>query len=219
MLIRDPDPVDQSQFTPSYASAYAGTDTTMNYWTLPMDITDTEAVWEMLMQPMTVLDSGAKTNGAKVQITIRSEPSLQSKGIGVVTCLTQGVHVLEKGSEWSLIECYSSSFHDAKVEAWNMLTTGYVQTKYLKTVKPYEHIALVIDKLTQRMYIFKDGELYDTLLVSTGLANAKQPYNETRSCEFLLQCPAVGQFKSDNLYCDMGIRFNSGDLLHEVPHT
>ena len=212
--------VDQSIFTPSYASSYEGEkDTTTNYWTLPMDITDTEAVWNMLMQPMTVLDSGAKTNGSKVLITIRSEPSLDSKGVGVVTCITQGVHVLEKGKEWTLIECYSSSFHAPKVKAWNMLTVGYVQTKYLKTVTPYEHLAIVIDKLTQRLYIFQDGELYDTLLVSTGQANEKQPYNETRSGEFVLQCPAVGQFKSDNLYCDMAIRFNAGDLLHEVPHT
>ena len=29
----------------------------------------------------------------------------------------------------------------------------------------------------------------------------------------------VGDFKSDELVCAMGLRFNSGDLLHEVPHT
>ena len=190
----------------------------MNYWTLPMDITDEEAVWEMLMQPVTVLDTGAK-NGQKAQVTIRKTPDSNGAGVGVVTCLTQSVHVLEKGDQWTLIECYSSSFHDSKVKAWNLLVQGYVPTKYLKTVKPDTSMGIVIDKLTQRLYIFKDGKLYDTLLVSTGQANKKQPYNETRSGEFLLQCPAVGEFRSDNLYCSMAIRFNSGDLLHEVPHT
>ena len=95
---------------------------------------------------------------------------------------------------------------------------GYVQTELLKTVQPDPEIALIVDKLTQRLYIFKDGALFSTLLVSTGRANARQPYNETRSGEFLLQLPAVGEFRSDNLYCSMGIRFNNGDLIHEVPH-
>ena len=219
VIVLPEETIDQSIFTPSYGSPYAGTDTTMNYWTLPMDITDEAAVWEMLMQPVTVLDCNAKSNQHKAQITIRREPSSDSEGVGVVTNLTQSVHVLEKGDEWTLIECYSSSFHDSKVKAWNMLVQGYVPTKYLKTVTPYQGMGMVVDKLTQRLYIFKDGALYDTLLISTGLANEKQPYNETRSGEFLLQNPAVGQFKSDNLYCDMAIRFNSGDLLHEVPHT
>ena len=65
--------------------------------------------------------------------------------------------------------------------------------------------------------MFKEGKLFSTLLVSTGLVNEEQPFNETRSGEFLLTSP-VGDFPSGNMTCDMGIRFNSGDLLHEVPH-
>ena len=30
---------------------------------------------------------------------------------------------------------------------------------------------------------------------------------------------AVGGFKSDNMYCPRAIRFNDGDLLHEVPYV
>ena len=213
-----PDLSDQRVFTPSFGSPYTGLDTAMNYWTLPMDITDEAAVWEMLMQPVTVLDDGGKTaDQHKRQIIIRAEPSADSEGVGVVTNLTQSVHVLEQGEEWTLIECYSSSFYDSAVKAWNMLVQGYVPTKYLKTVKPNQTMGLVVDKLTQRLYIFKDGGLYDTLLCSTGLANASQPYNETRSGEFLLQNPAVGGWQDGNMYCDMGIRFNGGDLLHQVP--
>lgn len=213
-----PEAIDQNIFTPSYGSPYAGQDTSMNYWTLPMDITDEAAVWEMLMQPVTVLDDGGKTSGQhKRQIIIRAEPDADSKGVGVVTNLTQSVHVLEQGEEWTLVECYSSSFYDSAVKAWNMLVQGYVPTKYLKTVTPNQTMGIVVDKLTQRLYIFKDGSLYDTLLCSTGLANASQPYNETRSGEFLLQNPAVGGWQDGNMYCDMGIRFNGGDILHQVP--
>lgn len=213
-----PELSDQSVFTPSYGSPYTGLDTSTNYWTLPMDITDVDAVWEMLIQPVTVLDDGGKSSGQhKRQIIIRSEPDSDSKGVGVVTNLTQSVHVLERGEEWTLIECYSSSFHDSAVKAWNMLVQGYVPTRYLKTVTPNQHMGIVVDKLAQRLYIFRDGELYDTLLCSTGLANASQPFNETRSGEFLLQNPAVGGWQDGNMYCAMGIRFNSGDILHQVP--
>ena len=209
---------DQRQYTPSYGSPYAGQDPELNYWTTPMDISDEETIWKMLMTPVTVVDTGKK-NAQKTQVVIRAEPSEDAGGVGVVTCATQGVHVLETlDNGWSLIECYSSSFHDSKVKAWNLLVQGYVQTSMLRTVNPDPEIALIVDKLTQRLYIFKDGAHFSTLLVSTGLANARQPYNETRSGEFLLQIPAVGEFRSDNLYCSMGIRFNNGDLIHEVPH-
>ena len=199
-------------YTPAYGSPY--TDDTMNYWTLPMDITDEAAVWEMLMQPMTVIDGNEK-----VQTYLYAEPSEESTRVAMVTKATQGVHVLETlDNGWSLVECYSSSFHDSKVKAWNMLTQGYVKTETLKSVKPADAYALVVDKLTQKLYVFKDGGLFSTLDVSTGLSNERQPYNETRSGEFFLTS-AVGGFYSDNMYCPRAIRFNDGDLLHEVPYV
>lgn len=204
-------------FTPCYGSPYEGQDASLNYWTLPMDITDEEAIWQVLTAPITVLDKG-KQNSEKTQVAVREEPSEDSEGLGVVTCETQSVHVLERGEEWSLIECYSSSFHDSAYLNWNTLIQGYVPTRYLKEVKPNQKLGFVIDKLTQRLYIFREGHLFTTLLVSTGLSNERQPYNETRSGEFLLTSK-VGEFMSDNIHCAMAIRFNKGDLLHEVPYT
>ena len=206
----------ENGFTPAHTSPRRGEDQTLNYWTLPMDITDEEAVWKVLTAPITVLDNGKK-NAEKMQVIIRSQPGEESDGIGMVTCISQGVHVLERGEEWSLIECYSSSFHDSAILNWNTLVQGYVPTAYLKEVKPNQEMGLVVDKLTQRLYVFRDGKLYSTLLVSTGISNAKQPYNETRSGEFLL-VSKVGEFASDNLRCAMALRFNDGDLLHEVPY-
>ena len=206
----------ENGFTPAHTSPRRGEDQTLNYWTLPMDITDEEAVWKVLTAPITVLDNGKK-NAEKMQVIIRAQPGEESDGIGMVTCISQGVHVLERGEEWSLIECYSSSFHDSPILNWNTLVQGYVPTAYLKEVKPNQEMGLVVDKLTQRLYVFRDGELYSTLLVSTGISNAKQPYNETRSGEFLL-VSKVGEFASDNLRCAMALRFNDGDLLHEVPY-
>ena len=206
----------ENGFTPAHTSPYRGQDQTLNYWTLPMDITDEEAVWKALTAPITVLDNGKK-NAEKMQVIIRSRPSEESDGIGMATCISQGVHVLERGEEWSLIECYSSSFHDSAILNWNTLVQGYVPTAYLKEVKPNQELGLVVDKLTQRLYVFRNGKLFSTLLVSTGISNAKQPYNETRAGEFLL-ISKVGEFSSDNLRCAMALRFNDGDLLHEVPY-
>ena len=193
-----------------------GTDYSLNAWTVPMDITDEEMVWSALTAPVTVLDDG-KDKAQVRQMVIRKEPDAGSQGVGTVTLASQGVHVLERGETWSRIECYSSSFHDSPILNWNTLVQGWVETKYLKTVTPNQRMGLVVDKLTQRLYVFQDGKLFSTLLVSTGLANAKQPFNETRSGEFLL-VSKVGGFYSDNMYCPRAIRFNDGDLLHEVPY-
>ena len=193
-----------------------GNDWSLNAWTVPLDISDEQAVWQALTAPVTVLDNG-RSNAQRMQLTIRSAPSEDSSGVGVVTLASQGVHVLERGETWSLIECFSSSFYDSAVLNWNAAVRGYVPTKYLKEIVPNQQMGIVVDKLTQRLYVFMDGNLYSTLLVSTGLANERQPYNETRSGEFLL-ISQVGGFFSDNMYCPLGIRFNDGDLLHEVPY-
>ncbi len=206
----------ENGFTPLHLSARRGEDQTLNAWTVPMDITDEEAVWKALIAPITVVDNGKK-NAEKIQVVIRSQPSEESDGIGMVTCVSQGVHVLEQGEKWSLIECHSSSFHDSPILNWNTFVQGYVPTEYLKTMLPNQQMGLVVDKLTQRLYIFREGRLFSTLLISTGVANAKQPYNETRSGEYLL-VSKVGEFSSDNLKCAMALRFNDGDLLHEVPY-
>ena len=194
-----------------------GEEWALNAWTVPMDITDEEAVWQALTAPVTVLEDG-KDKAQVRQLVLRKDPDPQSEGIGTVTLASQGVHVLERGETWSRIECYSSSFHDSPILNWNVLVQGWVETRLLKTIVPDQEMGLVIDKLTQRMYVFQNGKLFSTLLVSTGLASPKQPYNETRSGEFLL-VSRVGGFYSDNMYCPRAIRFNDGDLLHEVPYV
>jgi len=214
-------PAAEEVFTPSYGSDHA-TDLGSSYWTLPMDITDEAAVWAMLMEPIAVVDIG-RNSGEKKQTYLYQEPDENSMKVGVVTCESQGVRVLEQlDSGWSLVECYSSSFHDTKVKAWNLLVQGYLPTSYLKKVQPSTDFGIVIDKLTQRLYVFQDGKLLSTLLCSTGLTmwngSKWQPYNETRSGEFLFMSK-VGTLKSDSLLCDMAIRFNSGDCIHEVPHV
>ena len=183
------------------------------FWEMPMSIRDTEAVWAMLTAPMTVVKGNNRN-----QVYLLAEPEDGAARVAEVTCATQGVHVLENlDNGWSRVECYSSSFSGSSVKAWNQLTEGYIRTDKLEKVTVPQKYGFVVDKLDQRLYIFEDGELLDVLAISTGSATGKTPYNETRSGEYLLYS-RTGEFKSDNLSCGFGIRYNDGDLLHEVPH-
>ncbi len=210
-----PVPVEEIVYTPSYGSAYPLTEKDEGtYWGTPMDITDEEAIWTMLTSPFTYYDATHKG-----QRKIYAEPDTESRQIGVITGSSQAVRVIETlDNGWTLIETYSSTFHDNSVDAWNMLVQGYVKTSNLKTKQVNKKYHIVVDKLTQRLYLFGEGKLITTLLVSTGLSNEKQPYNETRSGDFLY-ISATGGFWSDNMFAPMGMKFNDGDLLHEVPYV
>lgn len=212
-----PEPTPDIVFTPSYGSTAVVENEAPNYWNTPMDITDEDAIWAMLTSPFTYIDRGVK-NGFKGQTKIYAEPDKNSRTVGLVTGNSQGVRVLEvRDDGWTKIETYSSTFHDNSIQAWNMLIQGYVPSSMVKTKVLDDKFHIIVDKLTQRAYLFEDGKLKTTLLVSTGLSNAEQPFNETRSGDFRF-ISATGNFKSVRLMCNYGMKFNDGDLLHEVPH-
>lgn len=183
---------------------------------------DQAKIWEAMMQPITVLNVGPKEHVYPL-VSPDADPKDPANLTGQLHGTTQGVHVLEQlDNGWSLIEAYSADgygspdedkFHglDAK------LIQGYVRTNKLKTAKPYAKIGLLIDKVTQRMYIFRDGALFTELLISTGIPTASQSWNETPAGEFLVDS-WVGMFANEKMMCDLALRINGGVLLHEVPH-
>ena len=173
------------------------------------DITDTAACWELLTRQITVLDVGEREivyplvepGGAKVN---------NDKLGGFIAGSTAAVHVLGEDQDgWTLIE---------GIDDYDRLIRGYVRTKLLKTVTPNQHMGVIIDKLTQRLYVFLDGAYFSSCPISTGLTNDEQPYNETSTGEYLLSS-WVGGFDSEGMFVEMGIRFNNGDLLHQVPYV
>ena len=194
------------------------------YWTTPMGYTDEAAVWKVLTAPVTVLDDGTK-NCQRKQFKIRKYPdSGCTEYTGEVTGSSQGVHVLERGEEWTLIEAYSSSTEGSSVRVWAKKFQGYVETSLLKEVEVDQTYGVVIDKQFQRLYLYKEGKLYSTMLCSTGYYNPKKknPWNETPAGEFL--CVSwTGDFslKDDdgnaNMICEDAIRINDGILIHMVP--
>ncbi|HNW86729.1 MAG TPA: L,D-transpeptidase [Candidatus Limiplasma sp.] len=173
------------------------------------DITDTAACWELLMRPITVLNVAEREvvyplvtpGGAKVN---------EDKLGGFIAGSTAAVHVLGKDEDgWTLIE---------GLDDYDRLIRGYVRTKLLKTVTPNQQYGVIIDKMTQRLYVFINGEYFSSVAISTGLTNDDQPYNETSAGEYLISS-WVGGFDSEGMYVEMGMRFNNGDLLHQVPYV
>ncbi len=195
------------------------------YWKLPMGYTDEEAVWKVLMQPITVLDDGTK-NCERKQFKARKYPDKDCEIFtGEVTGISQGVHVLERGEEWTLIEAYSSSTEGSKVKVYAEKFQGYVKTELLKEVTEIDdQYAVVIDKQWQRLYLYKEGKLYSTLLCSTGYVTPKKKnyWNETPAGEFLCVSWTGRLTLKDeegvaNMLCEYAIRINDGILMHEVP--
>ena len=176
-------------------------------WFGEFDPLDEEAAWARLMEDITVLNVN---NNEKVYLSDGPNGSRKTtdEHRGFFYGESVAVRVLDEQDGWSQIEAYNDC---------DELEVGWVRPGRLKTVSPNREYGLIVDKMTQRLYIYKEGRLLTTLLISTGTTSgSNEEYNETASGEFLL-CSATGGFWSGNLWCDQAIRFNGGDLLHLVP--
>ena len=184
------------------------------FWNLDMGrLEDEENIWKVLTQPVTVIEGRQRE-----QVRILAEPDEKCTDyVGVVTCASQAVHVLRQEGDWALIEAYSSSEEGSAVRVFAEQFQGWVKAKRLKEVAVDQHYGLVIDKLQQRLYVFREGKLFTTMLCSTGYAkNKAHLFHETPAGEFLM-VSWVGGFWAETLWCAYGMRINSGILIHEVP--
>lgn len=221
-------PTPQPTATPApvyRASSTADETIAGDFWSMEIGNYDWDAIWQVMISPMTVI-SGTGKEAEKQVYRLRATPdksTQRSNIVGEITCETQGVHVLETlDNGWTLVEAYNSSYGPNNSNRRGYGTTdeliqGYVETSKLKTFTPKTEYGLLIDKLTQQLYIVTEDGLFSTLLVSTGYPTSDKPWNETPAGEFYLSSK-VGDFPSGNMTCGYGIRFNCGDILHEVPY-
>lgn len=207
-------------------SALTTKETETSYWTMTLgDLSDEQGIWDIMMQPITVIDLAGRTAKETYKLRVTPDKSTARDNVaGEVTYKSQGVHVVKTREDgWTLVEAYNTSYGSSYNKNGKrgygttaQLIQGYVETSALKTVEPKTQYGLLIDKFNQTMYIFEDGKIIGTLLVSTGKNNSSQPWNETPAGEFLVASNSGG-FYSGNLFCDMGLLLNNGCLIHEVP--
>ncbi|MBQ8150687.1 MAG: L,D-transpeptidase family protein [Clostridia bacterium] len=175
------------------------------------DINNEEACWELLMKPIIVLDAGQKDMIAPRTGPGEDYPKVNEDKLGgTINGASAAVHVLgEDENGWTKIE---------GLDYYNRIIRGYVRTNLLKEVTPNKDYGIIVDKLTQELYVYKDGKLWSSCAVSTGLPNDEQPYNETAAGEYLM-VSRVGDFDSEGMICAMALRFNGGDMIHQVPYV
>ena len=183
-----------------------------------------QAIWALMMQPITVLDVGQTEHVYPTNAPGIDKKPWKDNTAGELHGQSQGVRVLEEdtdGDGYVLIEAYSNDgtkTDDSYMKSIdNKLIRGYVKKSLLKTVQPSQKYALLVDKLRQKLYIFQKGTIIGELDVSTGLNNPKQPYNETPAGEFLT-ISWVGEMVSGTMRERFSIRINGGTTIHEVPY-
>ena len=202
-----------------------------SFWEMDPDAYDLknpahqQAIWDLMMQPITVI-SGDQTEN----IYITNKPGISARPYaencaGELHGQSQGVRIVEDdldGDGYVLIEAYTNDGTKSESSYMESIAAqkvqGYIKKSRLYTEKPSNKYALLVDKLRQRMYVFEDGKIISELLISTGLNNPKQPYNETPAGEFLV-VSWTGDFKAGSRTIGKyALRINGGTLIHEVLH-
>ncbi|MDR2657630.1 MAG: L,D-transpeptidase [Oscillospiraceae bacterium] len=170
------------------------------------NLEDPERVWRYLTREVTVLDSGAQT---PVYLLDKPGGERVKKGQyeGFLYGSSVSVNVLDISGDWAYIEGYDMT---------DDLIQGWVRASLLKKATPSALYGIVVDKQSQRLYLYSNGQLVTTLKVSTGLPTKAKPHQETAAGEYLI-VSWTGGFWADNLWCELALRFNGGDLLHLVP--
>ncbi len=170
---------------------------------LPSDLSDDEAVWQALMSPIVVAD----VNKVKY-INIYAEPTSRSKVLAKAHGQSVGLKILETDV---------SGF--SRVAAWcgegGSYVEGYVRQNTLMTVYPNTHYGLVVDKNTNTMTVYMDGQKLGVLQVTTGLMIKNDKTRETRAGAFIT-LDRFPSFVNDGYTYHYAIRTDGGTLIHSV---
>lgn len=170
---------------------------------MPQSGDSDETIWEMMMQPSVVVDT--KDVGHQ---KVYDRPDKSGEVLGEIHGQSQAVMVKELREDgW------------ARISAWNHeggeLVEGYVPANVLKTERPSQEYGLLLDKQAQELTVFYRGERLTTLPVSTGLMAPDKLLRETPAGMYLT-LRHVDNFASDGYYYDYAIRYDGGNLLHQL---
>lgn len=197
-----------------------------SFWSLSPGETDDAKIWQAMIQPITVYDGGL---GASEHAYAMENPDGTGAEVAQIHGQSQGLHVIGEENEYGYVQVevfsnYDRTYYPETEEEFAHayeLKTGYVKASALKTITPKQDMGLLIDMLTQRMYLFINGERVTEFKISTGLVESlEDALFETIAGEFIT-VSHTGTLKDDSKYpmlSDYAIRINGGILVHEVPH-
>ena len=178
-----------------------------SYWSLPEHPTDAE-LWAALTRPITSVNIDEKESSY-----IYDSPQEGRKQLGTISGLSQGVHVVaQRDDGWSLVEAYRNED--------SAFVRGYIKTSRLKTLDVNTAYGIVIDKATQTLTVFMNGQRVGSCLVCTGLATPRYLSRETPAGEFMTvtRRGTVEYYGTDD-WCRYTIRINGNYSLAEIPTT
>lgn len=176
------------------------------YWNLDASASDAE-IWAALTRKMTAVDVKEDES-----VYIYNSPLKGRESIGSVSGLSQGVNVILKRDDgWSLVEAYRNED--------GAFIRGYISSKKLRTVDPNTSYGIVVDKASQTLTVYKDGERVGSCAVSTGKPTSQSLSRETPAGEFItVTRHGVTPYASTG-FCNYSIRINGNYRLAEIPAT
>ena len=176
------------------------------YWGLTAESTDAE-IWAAITRTMTSVDVGESESAY-----IYNSTETDRKQLGTVSGLTQGLNVVKAlDNGWSLVEAYRNED--------GAFVRGYIRSNKLRTVVPNQAYGIVIDKVTQKLTVWKDGAPIGSCSVSTGLPTPKYLLRETPAGEFITATRRGTTEYYGKGYCLYTIRINGVYHIAEIPTT
>ncbi|HIU16181.1 MAG TPA: hypothetical protein IAC49_06925 [Candidatus Ventricola intestinavium] len=175
------------------------------YWGLTASASDAE-IWAALTRTMIGVDVGESESAY-----IYDSPEEGRERLGTVSGISQGLNVLSESDGWALVEAYRNED--------GAFVRGYIRSNKLRVVEPNTTYGIVIDKATQTLTVFKDGERIGSCSVSTGLPTSKYLHRETPAGEFITVTRRGTTEYYGNGYCKYTIRINGSYHLEEIPTT
>lgn len=176
------------------------------YWGLTADASDAE-IWAAITRTMVGVDVGESESAY-----IYDSPEEGRSRLGTVSGISQGLNVIkERDDGWALVEAFRNED--------GAFVRGYIRSNKLRVVEPNTTYGIVIDKASQTLTVYKDGERIGSCAVSTGLATSKYLHRETPAGEFITVTRRGTTEYYGMGYCKYTIRINGSYHIEEIPTT
>ena len=168
---------------------------------LPQSRTDRD-IWLAMMAPLAVLDIGDMNHQ-----TVYAQPDNKSQALGMIHGQTAGMNILETDVQ-GYARVQVARHGDGQ---WII---GYVPQNKIKIIVPAQRYGLLLDKQSQHLTLYEDGEPRGSLAISTGVYVPPGEFSfETLAGAYLTQ-DRIAEFPHTGYRFEYAMRIDGGNLLH-----